>query len=304
MSFPQILEVVLGLVLVYYVLAAIVSTIVKMLTESFETRGAALQIYLKQMLGDRSVDLLNLPQIQALRPIRYATWWNVFGAGTEAKMVEKIPYSTLVDAFFDVTGLTCKADVKPTADELTAIVNQLPASQGKDALLRWIEQGVTDIDQLRGRVTDYANGILNQAQLTFKARARSMVIILSVVLTLLFGTDTIQLAKDLSNDAALRAMLDAQAQAAAVASNTTGNISQLSDLFTKIGASSVQFAWWQQQKGPTSNSAQGWISFVLLKFLGLGITAIAVSQGSSFWYDVLKRLTGDTSQPPSDGSGS
>ncbi len=301
MSFPQMLEVVLGLVLVYYVLAAIVSTITKVLTESFETRGAALQSYLKQMLGDKSVDLAELPQIKVLRPVRYANWWNVFGAGTEEKMVEKIPYSTLVDAFFDVTGLTCKADVKPTADELAAIINQLPASEGKQALLRWIEQGVTDIDQLRGRVTDYANGILNQAQLTFKARARSIVIILSVVLTLLFGTDTIQLAKDLANDATLRALLDTQARAVATGPDAQGNIPQLSDLINKIGSSTVQFAWWQQQKGPTNANAQGWIGFVLLKFLGLGITAVAVSQGSSFWYDVLKRLTGDSSKPPSDG---
>ncbi|HTP01725.1 MAG TPA: hypothetical protein VMJ64_10150 [Anaerolineales bacterium] len=301
MTFQELLEIVLGLVLVYYVLAAIVSTITKILTEAFETRGAALQTYLNQMLGDKSVDLTNLPQIKALRPIRYSNWWNVFGAGTEEKKVEKIPYSTLVDAFFDVTGLTCNADIKPTADELTAIVNRLPPSEGRQALLDWIQQGVTDIDQLRGRVTDYTNGILNQAQLTFKARARSLVIILSIILTLLFGTDTIQLAKDLAADAQLRALLDAQASRAAAGVNVTGNIPDLTSLINKLSASTVQFAWWQQQRTPTDNSAQGWIGFVLLKFLGLGITAIAVSQGSSFWYDVIKRISGQTNQPPSDG---
>ena len=30
--------------------------------------------------------------------------------------------------------------------------------------------------------------------------------------------------------------------------------------------------------------------FIFLKVLGLGITAAAVSQGSSFWYDLLKKI--------------
>ena len=98
MSFPQILEVIVGLVLVYYIMGSIVSTITQIINESFETRGAALEKYLLQAAGDKVVDLKNLPQIKALRPIRYANWWSVFGAGTEEKKVEKIPVATLVRA--------------------------------------------------------------------------------------------------------------------------------------------------------------------------------------------------------------
>jgi hypothetical protein len=75
-----------------------------------------------------------MPQIKGLRPIRYANWWNVFGAGTEEKMVEKIPVRTLVDAFFDLTRLTRKQSLN--ADELTGPLNQLPfQSQAGDAAL-------------------------------------------------------------------------------------------------------------------------------------------------------------------------
>ena len=94
MSFPQIVEVVIGLVLIYYILGAVVSTVTQIITELLETRGVALEKYLRQLAGDRTIDLTNLPQIKALRPIRYANWWNVFGAGTEEKRVEKIPAST------------------------------------------------------------------------------------------------------------------------------------------------------------------------------------------------------------------
>jgi hypothetical protein len=301
MSLPQIVEVLIGLILIYYVLGAIVSTTTKIMTESFQTRGVALQMYLNKILGDKTIDLTSLPQIKALRPIRYANWWNVFGAGTEEKLVEKIPCSTLVDAFFDVTGLSGKPGLN--ADELGAVLNQLPDSEGKRAMLRWIEQGVTDINQLRNRATDYFDGLLNQAALTFRARARSIVIVLSLLVTILLGTDSIQLARDLWNDARLRALADVQAKEVAAQPQAQVDITQLADLINQLQVYSVRLGWWQTQRVPAGTGALGWIGFVLLKFLGLGITAVAVSQGSSFWYDLLKRLTGQAGPTPAADAG-
>ena len=114
----------IGLILVYYILGVIVSTVTQIITESLQTRGAAPEKYLRKIARDRTINLANMPQIKALRPIRYANWRNVFGAGTEEKMVEKIPVRTLVDAFFDLTRLTRKQSFN--ADELTGPLNQLP----------------------------------------------------------------------------------------------------------------------------------------------------------------------------------
>ena len=290
MSFPQIAEVIIGLVLVYYVLGVVVSTLTQIINESLETRGAALEKYLRQVAGERTIDLTNLPQIRALRPIRYANWWNVFGAGVEEKRVEKIPAGTLVDAFFDLSGLSCKPDF--TADELTALLNQLPESDGKQAMLKWVEQGVTDLNGLRQRASDYFTGILAQAAATFKARARSIVIILSLLITLLLGADTLQLAQDLWTDSGLRALASAQANMAAAGPGAQGDISQIVGLINSLGVYSLRLGWWNVQGLPAGSTPLQWISFVLLKLLGLGITAVAVSQGSSFWYDLLRKLTG------------
>ena len=299
MSFPQILEVAIGLVFVYYVMGSIVSTISQVIMESLETRGLALEKYLKLIVGEKSLnDLTNMPQIRSLRPIRYASWWNVFGAGTVEKRVEKIPASTLVDAFFDLTGLTGK--YQTTGDELIASISQLPDSEGKKAMLAWAQKGVTNVNDLRSRTTDYFNGLLGQAAATFKANARSIVIIMSIVTTLLFGTDSIQLAKDLWADSALRAAANAQAAAAA----QQGQSTDLTALLNQLGVLSIKIGWWQNQNIPVQTSTVGWIQFILLKFTGLLITAVAVSQGSSFWYDLLKKLTGQSSSSSSGGGGS
>jgi hypothetical protein len=292
MSFPQIFEVAIGLILVYYVLGAVVSTITQIVTESLQTRGAALEQFLVRIAGNKTVDLTNLPQIKALRPIRYANWWRVLSAGTEEKKVEKIPAETLVNAFFDITGLTAQHSMSP--EDLTCLIGKLPDSEGKQALLNWINQGVININDLRTRTNDYISGTLNQASLTFRARARSFVIIFSLLITLIFGTDSIQLAKDLWADAGLRAIA---AQQASLITSQPGQTQDITALFNKLGTLSFRIGWWQTQSLPALRSIPDWITFVLLKILGLGITAVAVSQGSSFWYDLLKKATGTSSFP-------
>ena len=298
MSFPQILEVAIGLIFVYYVMGSIVSTVSQIIMESLETRGVALEKYLKLIVGEKNLgDLTNMPQIKSLRPIRYASWWNVFGAGTVEKRVEKIPATTLVDAFFDLAGLTGK--YQTAGEELLATVNQLPDSEGKKAMLLWMQKGVTNVNDLRSRTNDYFTGMLNQAAATFKANARSMVIILSIAVTLLLGTDSIQLVKDLWADSALRAVATAQANAAA----QQGQITDLPALLNQLGLMSIKIGWWQNQNLPIQTSTTGWVEFALLKFTGLAITAVAVSQGSSFWYDILKKLTGQSSSSVGGGGG-
>jgi hypothetical protein len=132
--------------------------------------------------------------------------------------------------------------------------------------------------------------------LLFKARARSFVIIFSLGITLLFGTDSIQLAKDLWSDASLREI--AAQQAASITSQQPGT--DLTALLNQLGTLSFRIGWWQSQTLPAPKNPLDWLNFVLLKFVGLFITAVAVSQGSSFWYDVLKKMTG---APVSGGGG-
>jgi len=287
MSIPQALEVAIGLILIYYILGALVSLVTQVVMESLQTRGVALEKYLKIMVGGMAVDLTNLPQILALRPIRFVHWWNVFGAATQPKKLERVPVETLVDAFFDLSGLTSKGSVH--ASELTGLLEKLPDSDAKRAMLAWVSQGVTAIADLRERISGYFGGMLNQAALTFRAKARSFVILLSIFVTLLFGTDTIQLAKELWANAGLRAIAAQQAQ---IATSQPESIANADTLLTDLGALSFRIGWWTTRIAPETVLPADWLEYVLTKFAGLAITAVAVSQGSSFWYDLLKKLTG------------
>lgn len=302
MSLSQTLDVAIGLIVVYYLLGSVVSLITQLINETLETRGKALRQHIVRLVGESKIgDFIQLPQIQALRPIRYKNLLSVFSAATEPKMVEKIPVSTMVDSFFDFSGLTEKGEMQ--AQELIALLNNLPDSEAKRAFLTWANQGVTSLRDLRLRATDYFNGVLEQAAATFRARARSFVIMLSIAITLLFGTDTIQLAQNLWQSADLRAIAAAQAQAVVAQEGPQMNID---DLAAELEKYSIKIGWWQTQKLPATGNPADWAYFLFLKTLGLSITAMAVSQGSSFWYDLLKKVTNPgkaLSSPASVSSG-
>lgn len=301
MSIPQILEVVIGLIFVYYVLGSIVSLITQWINESLETRGKALERYLIKIIGDKKVeDLVSLPQLQSLRPIRYKNFLSVFGAATEPKKIEKIPVATLVDAYFDIAGLTANKDL--SLIQLAELVDKLPESEGKQAFIHWINQGVTNIEDLRKRTTAYFTGMMEQAAETFRSNARSFVIMLSIAVTILFGTDSIQLAKALWNNAELRALTAAKAE---MVVQQEGVDASIDDLTQELGDLTIKIGWWQTERPAAGADIVTWSLFIVLKALGLSLTVMAVSQGSSFWYDLLKKilspLKGGGSSNPDSG---
>jgi hypothetical protein len=160
-------------------------------------------------------------------------------------------------------------------------------------MLKWIDQGVTNINDLRNRTHSYFAGVLDQAAQKFKASARSFVIMLSIAITLLLGTDSIQLAKDLWTNAEFRMVTAAQAETLVQQGGEQLDIDQIIEQLSTL--SIIKFGWWQMAGAlPEGSSVGEWASFIFLKLLGLGITTVAVSQGSSFWYDLLKKLTSPT----------
>ncbi len=288
MSFSSVLDVAIGLMVVYYLLSSMISLITQLINETFETRGKALEECLLRLLGDKKLgELVSLPQIQALQPIRYKKMMSVFTSAVEPKKLEKIPVATLVDSFFDISGLTANKEAELL--QLAELIDKLPDSESKSAFINWINQGVTEMKDLRERATVYFNGVLEQASATFRARARSVVISLSIAITLLFGTDTIQLAQTLWHSAELRAAAAAQAQ---MIVEREGANADMSDIVDGLALYSIKIGWWETQQFPEPGSpVMDWVSFVFFKSLGLSITAMAISQGSSFWYDLLKKLT-------------
>ncbi|MCE7860996.1 MAG: hypothetical protein L6Q49_05990 [Anaerolineales bacterium] len=300
MSFSQALEVVIGLIFIYYVLGSIVSLFTQWINEALETRGKSLEKHLIKIVGDKNVgDFVKLPQLQSLRPIRYKNWYSFLTSATEPKKLEKVPAATLVESYFDFMGLTVSKEFE--LDELKMLINAFPESEGKQAMLKWVSQGVTKVEDLRKRTTAYFTGLMDQAAATFRSNARSFVIMLSILLTLLLGTDSIQMAQALWENAGLRALVVAKAEEAVQQETKEQDIEKL---FTDLGELKViNIGWFLNERPEKPADAMDWVKFVLMKLAGLGLTMAAVSQGSSFWYDLLKKLVSPSKSGGGGGGG-
>jgi len=290
-TFQEILDYGLPLVFVYFVLSVISTTLSQILMDTFEIRGKTLERYLTLIAGENADDLLKLPQIRALQPIKFKSWFSIFGAQTEPKKLENIPIQVLVDAFFSLIGLGDKKKKQNIRDIKNAI-HKMPESGGKHALLNWIQQGISSLEDLRSNTNVYFSGLLEQSIATANARSRSFVISFAVFMVVLFNVDSIQMVHDLvfgpQEEAVARAL--AVAQAEAIVQQEGADTADLADLidtlddfdYIKIGWFSVSF--------PSSNSAMDWFSFIGLKIVGLAITAVFASQGSTFWFDLLAKF--------------
>ncbi len=197
-----------------------------------------------------------------------------------------------MDAYFDLAGLTANTELDAT--KLTELINKLPDSEGKQAFIQWLNQGVTGMEDLRKRTTAYFSGLMEQASATFRSNARSFVITLSILVTLLLGVDSIQVVRTLWLNAELRTLAAVKAE---MVVQQEGPDATITDLLQELSDLTINIGWWRTEL-PTDADALGWLGFIVLKVLGLGLTAMAVSQGSSFWYDLLKKIAS-----PSKGIG-
>jgi hypothetical protein len=146
------------------------------------------------------------------------------------------------------------------------------------------------------------DGLMEQASEKFKALARRYVILFSLALTLILGVDSIDLFKQLWSTPDLRAIAAVKAQAY-IAQN--GYAADTGPLLADLDALNIKIGWTSLMKNmPEPTDLVNFAKFWLLKAIGLLMTTVAVSQGSSFWYDILRKLTEAKSPDASPSQGS
>ncbi|NJN55450.1 MAG: hypothetical protein HC804_12260 [Anaerolineae bacterium] len=70
-----------------------------------------------------------------------------------------------------------------------------------------------------------------------------------------------------------------------------GQVALISDILQSLEGLDLPMPWWRE---PLPTTAEARLSLVL----GMLFTWVAVSQGSSFWYDILKAIKPGSSPPP------
>lgn len=313
-SLSQVLSVVLALAVTYYILGLVVSTITKFITEALDTRGRSLEAFLrKNLLGEVEEGkillldkLKRMPQLNSLKPVRYAGYGlGFFGwkGGTRiSDYVERIPPKNLVDALFDLDGTLKKGNEK-VQEVIGRLPDKLPGPNGpiefaaRTELKKLADAGFDDVEALRSKMETWFTGLMDQAAEEFKAQARRVVILLSLLVTLALGVDSIELAQKYWKNATISTT--ANAQASLILASPEDENQKKADIQKLVAdlveMNAINYTWYQKPSGAPGN-------WLFLKIAGLLITAFAVSQGASFWYDLMKRIKGEQATDERDES--
>lgn len=286
MNVSTLLEIIIGLVLVYYVLGVIVSAVTSWLTKALQTRAKDLENYLNGLLDDKDKldEIMANPLITMLKPIRLTPIVGFFTGQTAEYSTEKVPAGVFLTALLG-RGI----DTYQTFDEVKQAVdkalNGLPdSSRLKKDITKLMNDAEGNLSQLRYSLESWFDGVMNKASAVFTIHARRIVITLSLVVTLVSGVDSIDIAQQLWDQPNLRAVASAKAVEIAEGNELEPDIKVLVTTLEELELD-YHNDWWNTRNSTDSPNA------ILLKTLGLAITWIAVAQGSSFWYDVMKKVT-------------
>lgn len=276
LSISSILEVAIGLALIYYVLSLVVSYLSSKVLQWTETRAATLEAGLADLLKDPALlqSIWEHPLVRLLRPQRLS----LVGSVKKTLKVEEIASDTFSLVF--LSALTTGVATQPTLADIQQAIAGLPDGDLKKSLTEMLHSGVATVQEMRSRIERWFDDMMMGVSALYKQHARRIVIFISLAVTLLLGVDSIRLARFLYLEPIARNALVEQANQ--IVEQQGAADQQALKYLAELQASEIPLIW----SAPLPANPQEW----LLKILGLLITWGAIAQGASFWYQNLKKL--------------
>jgi len=155
----------------------------------------------------------------------------------------------------------------------------------------------TDTDRMHAWFTSWFDDEMERLRISYRSKIRWWAAAIGVAVALLLGINSLQVARDLWNEPARREVVVTAADkivadgGAADCTPASGDDEgTLQDQITCVrdqadGILTLEVSAWQ---GGWPDDARGWAD----QLAGMAVTAGAIAAGSSFWFDVLKRLMG------------
>lgn len=280
MALSSVLEIVLGLVLVYYVLSLLVSYITAEIARWSQIRAKNVEHVLLEQLKDPQMyeALMAHPLISNLKPMQLDRASTTTSYG---KITEIVP-ATFTTALLDMLGHGAYGSDK--LDKIMSTVETFSDDYLKTELISMMGTASDDLQIARKNVEVWFEHARQKVSNLYEQHARRIAIICAVVVTVGIDVDSLSLADWLWNQPTVRAVAASKASdfvAQSPNADVTSYIAQLDELQAPI-------LW----RTPLPNTVSGWLS----RLVGWFITWVAVARGASFWYDVLRRV--QSASPP------
>ncbi len=296
----NVLDVAIGLVFVYLLLSLIVTAGTELLASCFKWRANNLRQGIERLLSpDLAKQLYDHPLIKKLS--KHGQWPSYIPSQTFAlALLDSLPAPTL--------------EGSPGGNDISSLIKSVAEPEVARVLSVLAEQAGQDPEKLKKSIENWFNDSMDRVSGWYKRKTQAVNLILAAAVTVAVNADSILVIRSLSNDAALRSALVAQAQelvkqppgqerpdqggtegtSALKAIETRAN--RLTMLGLPLGWTTEADGSFRQWLGwlPHGRDGQEWVNlwFTTLRYHVAGwlLTALAVSLGAPFWFDMLSKI--------------
>jgi hypothetical protein len=307
----QIVDVAIGMIFVFLLLSLICSALNEVIEAKLKNRATNLELGIRTILGnDKLAD----------------QFWDhglINGLFKNGEKPSYIPSRTFALALMNTVAPPAgEPGANPLQAFRAAILEKGKSAAGdtdefklpdqvRQALLTLVDDAQGDINKLRGNIENWYNDAMDRVSGWYKRRAQKIIVLLGLGLAIALNADTAYIARNLANDLALRNSLVSAAQAFAQNEKTAdqkppsqpgvaSGSAQFQDNLDRIKKLGLPLGWsvethddhlrWPGLRIWQPGVGTAWLQQIRFHWLGWILTALAISLGAPFWFDLLNKF--------------
>jgi hypothetical protein len=190
---------------------------------------------------------------------------------------------TFALALMDIVAPADPAKGPKSFQEVRATVNNLPGNL-KEALLPLLDTAEGDLKKARENIENWFDEAMKRVTGWYTRHAAVITLCFALVVTIALNADTIMMAERFSQDNALRAVIVEYADKTVAESEEPPDMT-IAEVLTTTKELELPFSWSQNEPGSLDEPDE-----IISKIFGLLITALAISLGAPFWFDILNKI--------------
>ena len=338
-SFP-ILDLVVGIIFIFFLLSIICSSIVEMILTVRRVRAQVLGRWLLTIFDTKITDADNNQVALGQEIMDHCAVTALSPKGSAPSYIDSKNFvSALLDkitTFSKVVNPTSIDQIIESVATTTAISEELRrsfliyANEAKDTFTALTEKTTGAIEMFQSKIESWYNSNMDRISGTMKTKyTRRFTFITAVLVCALLNADTVEISQYLYNNPEARTQLAAEAYKTGADDSIKQDMQRIKEsLNTSAVNDTVKLTLTQLQdsinaKMESVNKAKaalqesiplGWskIEFAklknfnwILKLIGMAITIVAIMMGAPFWFDVLNKISnlrGTGAKPATDKS--
>ena len=306
----QILDVALGIILIFLISSLIASAVREAIEAKVKARAVFLERGIRELLDGKSetdftTRFYEHPLIYSLFQGEYTTDESRRMGGT---LPTYIPAKNFAAAIIDLTvrGTT---DGSTAASQSTSPITvqslrqgalSLPNPQLARAVLIATDQAGDDISKATKNLQDWFDSSMDRVSGWYKRNTHYWLLTIGFVMAAVLNINALRVGEGLWRDKTLRESLTKRAEASAqnpdyqrLLGDSAGRAKDLENTLADLRTLNLPIGWTDPAKREALarfSTVSGAAWFLVVALLGWMLTALAISLGAPFWFDLLNKV--------------